>query len=295
MLLVMRGDRLPSVATCQVLLNGYRSEGERIAVDGIFGEQTQRAVLAFQRARHLPLTQRVDQATWEVLSDYGALQVHDHVDIFDPMLRHSERVLQQSGARPALAGGTCNGVPALLGELRAHGVSNGRLVMLRFHGHGNRGVQAISYGTVAHTLYDGILGAPVPDIHHLPPASAIPRNLLAAASLEALHSQISVASLSVPDIAFELSLLRPLFNPCGSVEFHGCQVGGRQVGRTLLQKFADIVGVPAVGARTRQMTSDAVRFSGQVEIACPAGVSLRHWAKQLRAMRSSPAAQPTAS
>jgi hypothetical protein len=228
-------------------------------VDGIFGEQTQRAVLAFQRARHLPLTQRVDQATWQVLSDYGALQVHDHVDVFDPMLRHSERVLQQSGARPALAGGTCNGVPALLGELRAHGVSSGRLVMLRFHGHGNRGVQAISYGTVAHTLYDGILGAPV------------------------------------PDIAFELSLLRPLFNPCGSVEFHGCQVGGRQVGRTMLQKFADVVGVPAVGARTRQMTSDAMRYRGQVEIACPAGVSLRHWAKQLRAVRSSSAAQQAAS
>ncbi|HTU62269.1 MAG TPA: hypothetical protein VMF89_27610, partial [Polyangiales bacterium] len=139
--------------------------------------------------------------------------------------------------------------------------------------------------------YDGILGAPVPDIHHLPPASAIPRNLLAAASLEALHSQISVASLSQADIAFELSLLRPLFHPSGSVEFHGCQVGGRQVGRNMLQKFADIVGVPAVGARTRQLTSDAVRFSGQVEIACPAGVSMRHWAKHLRQVRSSPAAQ----
>jgi peptidoglycan hydrolase-like protein with peptidoglycan-binding domain len=295
MLLVMRGDRLPVVALCQVLLNAYRSERERIAVDGIFGEQTQRAVLAFQRARNLPLTQRVDGPTWGVLSDHGALQVHDHVDVFDPMLRHSARVLEQAGARPAFAGGMCNGVPAMLGELRAHGAASGRLVMLRFHGHGNRGVQAISYGTVAHTLFDAILGAPVPDIHHLPPASAIPRNLLGAASLEALHSQISVASLSVPDIAFELSLLRPLFHPCGSVEFHGCQVGGRQVGRTMLQKFADIVGVPAVGARTRQMTSDAVRFQGQVEVACPAGVSLRHWAKKLPATRSSPVDQPRAS
>lgn len=125
-------------------------------------------------------------------------------------------------------------------------------------------------------------------IHHLPPQNEIPPALLKTAGLEALHSQISGASLSVPEIAFELSLLRPLFHPCGSVEFHGCQVGGRQVGRTMLRKFADIVGVPAVGARTRQMTADAVRFRGPVEVVCPFGVSLRQWAKSLRAIRSSP-------
>lgn len=135
----------------------------------------------------------------------------------------------------------------------------------------------------------------MPDIHHLPPAKTIPSNLLGAATLEAVHSQISVASLSLPEVAFELSLLRPLFHACGSVEFHGCQVGGRQVGFTMLRKFADIVGVPAVGARTRQMTADAVRFRGPVEVACPSGMSLRQWAKTLRAIRSSPSSELSAS
>jgi hypothetical protein len=288
MLRVKRGDQLPSVAMCQALLNGDRGDTDQISVDGIFGQQTQRAVREFQAKRRVPLTQMVDRATWHALSDQNALQVHDHVDIFDPMLRQSARVIEAAGARPAFSGGTCNGVAALLGELRSSGIGAGRLVVLRFHGHGNRGVQAVAYGSVAHVYFDALLGQAVPSLHHLPAVGSLSPSLLGAAAREALHSQISTNSLREPDILFELSLLKPLFHPSGSVEFHGCQVGGGQVGRSMLRKFADTVGVPAVGARIRQLTSDAVEFSGPVEVECPRGLSLRQWAKNLRPIRSSP-------
>jgi hypothetical protein len=44
MLLLKRGDTLPSVAAAQALLNAYRN-GEPLVVDGVFGPQTQLAML----------------------------------------------------------------------------------------------------------------------------------------------------------------------------------------------------------------------------------------------------------
>jgi peptidoglycan hydrolase-like protein with peptidoglycan-binding domain len=284
-LLLERGDRLPTVAACQALLNAHRPDDDPIAVDGIFGQQTQKAVVHFQSENRLPLTQKIDADTWEVLSDHHRLVVHDHVDLFDPMLRQSARVLENAGARPTFAGGTCNGVAALGDELRATGA--GRVILLRLHGHGNRGVQALSYGSVVHTYYDAILGQPVPDLHHVPDPSTLSPDQLQWARSEAQRSQLSRDSLQLPDVSYEVGLLSPLFHPLGCIEFHGCQVGGRQVGRSFLRDFAARVGVPAVAARARQLTDHAVRFSGPVEMQFPSGASLTQWARSKPPIRSS--------
>ena len=281
MLHLRRGDSLPIVVAVQSLLNAYRGSAEPLKVDGLFGPKTQLAILAFQKARQLPLSQRVDERTWCALNAELDLRVHDHVDIFDPVLRQSARVLEDAGARPSLAGGTCNGVAALLGELTSSGVGSGQLLLLRLHGHGNKGVQALSYGTMVHTYYDALLAQPVPDLHHLPAFDTLDPRMRAAAQRTVLYSQISLESMALPGVLHELALLAPLFHTHGSVEFHGCQVGGREVGRSMLRAFADRVGVPAVGARTRQLTSNAVRYHGALEIQCPAGLSLPQWARRL--------------
>ena len=283
MLNLTRGDRLPSVATCQLLLNAHREESDAIKVDGIFGQQTQNAVAAFQAQRKLTVSRKVDSATWSALSSDQGLRIHDHVDIFDPALRESARVLQNAGARPVLAGGMSNGVAALRTEIMSTGVSDGRLVMLRLHGHGNKGKQALSYGTVPHVYYDAVRRQAVPDLHHLPPASSMPASEMLVAQQAALYSQISAASLAVPSIASELSLLIPLFHPAACIEFHGCQVGGGSTGVGMLRQVAERLGIPAVAARNKQTTGNAIRYHGAVEMQFPESKTLQEWAKGLAA------------
>jgi hypothetical protein len=286
MLNLRHGDRLPSVATCQVLLNAYRLLSTPIVVDGIFLDRTQEAVRILQRQNDLAVTGRVDRETWEVLARGNELTIHDSVDIFDPLLNEAVATLQEAGARPALVGGLCNGVGALYGQLTAAGVTPGKLALLRFHGHGNRGTQVVSYGTGYHVLFDAIRHEPVQRLRRAPRPNEFPANEMAAVRLEIQHSQISVRSLEDPNVMSQFVRLAPLFHRLGSVEFHGCQVGGGVDGERMLRRVADLLGVPAVGARHKQTTGDAIEYRGAVNVQVPGGGGLSAWAGRLPAVTS---------
>ena len=66
--LVGRGDENIYVAVIQLLLRDiitlYGEDAERLPIDGIFGEDTERAVRDFQRIHRLPEDGRVDRVTW---------------------------------------------------------------------------------------------------------------------------------------------------------------------------------------------------------------------------------------
>lgn len=282
MLDLRRGDRAPIVAACQALLNAHAMPGGLLDVDGVYGGRTEHAVRGFQGRVGLSPTGDLDPDTWSALSGGGDLRVFDTVDVFDPTLHESRAVLESYGARPSIVGGMCNGVGALRSRMRIEGVSNGKLVLLRFHGHGNRGVQAVAYGTSVQLVFEVIRGEPMPSSHAVPNPDSVPPEQLMVMALETAYSGLSLRSIeSFPEVAAYVRGLAPFFHRFGSIEFHGCQVGGGTKGRMFLRRMADLVGVPAVAAQQRQLTGNAVRYSGPVEIAVPGGGSLEGWARSL--------------
>jgi Putative peptidoglycan binding domain len=289
MIYLKPGDRLPIVATCQVLLNAYRLLSSDIDVDGIFGTKTETAARLFQKQHQdkLSVTGHIDEKTWELLASGNQLSIHDSVDIFDPDLNSAVATLHGAGANPVMVGGLCNGVGALYGQLVASGVQQGKLALLRFHGHGNKGKQVVSYGTGAHVLFDAIRHELVRHLRRAPQQGDFPASELAAVQLEIDHSQISFKTLSDPDVLSQFVQLAPFFHTLGSIEFHGCQVGGGAEGERMLQRVADILGVPAAGALHKQTTGNAVEYSGGVRVQVPGGGDdLRGWAKKLPAITS---------
>lgn len=282
----MRGDKLPIVAGCQVLLNAYRLLAKPIVIDGNFGPDTQEAVKLLQKQNDLKPTGIIDAATWQILARGNRLSVHDSVDVFDPAMNKEVEALKAGGAQPGVVGGMCNGVAQLQGLLAFAGVKPGKLVLLRLQGHGNRGKQVLSYGTGHHLIFDAIRRQPVPEIRRPPEYYNFPEAEVSATRLEMHYSGLSLNSLADPAVAHEFVRIAPYFHPFGSVEFHGCQVGGGADGERFLQRVADLLRVPAVGALHKQYMEQPIRYHGPARVRCPGSEDLRTWAKKLPEIRS---------
>jgi hypothetical protein len=240
---VAKGDKLPAVAVAQLLL---KRTGHTIGIDGDFGNQTAGAVRDFQRPRGLSVDGVIGQNTWPRLSGQEQLPILDCIDVFDPDLYTSEnRFLTNTGASPVLLGGMSNGIEQAVTEIRR--AARGPLFLLRFHGHGNRGIAGASGG-------HGDLGDHRSFFQNSPPVRAA------------------------------LAQLRGMFGEYGCIQFMHCSTGAGPQGRAFLSMVASATGVPATAAYLTQYAStlkETLRYEGGTRTVCPEGQTLSAWAKSL--------------
>ena len=290
MVLLIRGDRLPIVATIQLLLNSRLRSRQPLTIDGDFGSHTEQAVLEFQHQNHVALVNgHAGPETWARLTEHTRLQIRDIVDIFDPILTQSQHLVEVAGSTPIIFGGGSNAIGWVVPAIAGSGVAPRSLVLLRFHGHGNRGVQVTGYGSGCQVLFDAIRHQPgaMPPLDQCTPQQVNPTPSEMATVQQAMsHSSISLRTLALPDVVASLAPLRDFFSPWGSIEFHGCQVAGGSIGEQFLRRIVHLFAVPAVAAQERQTTSNAVRFGGRIRMAFPHG-DLRRWARSLPPIRMS--------
>ena len=88
-----RGDKVRHLQYMLSVLAAYINEIPTIAVDGIYGAETERAVLAAQRWFGLPQTGVVDASTWDEIYDQFS-------GIENTTLRNAEQFPPNSGATP---------------------------------------------------------------------------------------------------------------------------------------------------------------------------------------------------
>lgn len=241
-----QGDRLPAVGVLQKLL--IRT-GARLRADGIFGPRTKAAVEAFQRARGLKKDGIVGKKTWPRISANTNLQIVDCIDVFDPALLTMEtRDIRSVGGNPIVIGGMSNGVEQAVNDIRAASRS---VFLLRFHGHGARGVASISSG---HGDLD-------PNLRH--------------------RSDIALANLA--QIRPVISRLFSIFSAYGCVQFMHCETGGGSSGRQLLAQIARLLGVPVSAGVLTQYGGGlrTFRFEGPTHTALPGGGTLANWCRGL--------------
>lgn len=247
--LLRHGDRLPTVAVVQILLNRNMRKGTFIAVDGIYGRNTRGAVREYQR-RHPSLGEDgvVGKNTWKALTTGERLAVIDSVDITNPKdMGYEDDAIRRAGGRPLIHYGMSNGVRVAMQKIQAR-ASGHNTVLLRFHGHGAPGVMGVSVGTDAE-----------------------------------ISSEFGVRFLS--SLARFVAPLAWVFSPMGSAELHGCRVGAGKDGRRLVSALSNAWGVP-VSAGLRSQYGGGLstfRFEGPVFTAFPAGKDLKTWARSLPA------------
>jgi hypothetical protein len=248
MIRLAEGSVAPVVTTLQILLRRHRPQA-KIKADGHFGPRTKGAVVAFQEHHHLSPDGVVGRATWTKGMSVSNLQTIDVVDGTDPSLVALEAAdITAAGGIPILVFGMSGGVDFVMNQIAARAGGSNTVGLLRFHGHGNRGLQNVTGG----------------DLNGVPHLAAI-------------------SSDNFGQIAGSLQRISHIFAKFGCVELLGCSVGGGAKGTLLVQKLAGIWDVPVTAGIFDQLGGKAntFRFEGPTITAFPGGGDLRAWSTRV--------------
>lgn len=242
---LMNGDVLPSVTTSQILLRRHRPQAT-ITADGHFGPRTKGAVEGFQSFHRLTRDGIIGDGSWNQFMSVSNFQTIDVVDGTDPSLVALEATdVRAAGGNPIVVFGMSNGIEVMVSQVTARG-RPGNVMLLRIHGHGNRGLQNVSAGEID--------GAP-----HL--------------------AAISLSNFS--QIEGTIARIRSVMLPFGSIQLLGCDVGGGR-GSRLVSRLATTWGVPVTAGLHTQFGGGnrTFRFEGPTVTGFPPGAAnLRSWSQ----------------
>jgi hypothetical protein len=242
---LLNGDVLPSVTTSQILLRRHRPQAG-IKADGHFGPRTKGAVENFQSFHHLTRDGIIGNASWNQFMTASGFQTIDVVDGTDPSLVTLEAAdVRAAGGDPIVVFGMSNGIEFVTQQILARGRAQ-NVMLLRFHGHGNRGLQNVTGGEIN--------GAP-----HL--------------------AAISLSNFA--QIEGTIGRIRTVMLPFGSIQLLGCDVGGGR-GSQLVGRLAVTWGVPVTAGLHTQFGGGnrTFRFEGPTVTGFPFG-NLRSWSQQM--------------
>lgn len=257
MIYLQKGDYLPIVAIVQLLLNRALRPDGGIMVDGAFGPRTKEAVQQFQVRQGLNPNGIINSLTWRRLNAKN-YQIIDSVDATENVDEHGRMRLdtdrhwegettdiRNEGGEPVVHYGMSRGGRHVLQSVMAR-AELGNVMLLRFHGHGSPGNQALSSGKM-----DG--------------------------------TEFMTEHMSHEGSRTSIRQLRSIFSPYASVQLMGCRVGRGERGYRLLQGLAELWGVPISAGTNTQYGGGGSTFvfEGPIRTAFPNGLSLRHWAAQL--------------
>ena len=270
MFTIRSGEHGPRVTVLQVLLNSHGctgTDGKRLNVDGAYGRNTRDAVkAAATMAEGGDLTGAVATPALvrQLLADVD-LQVVSSVDLGDPALQADAAALQRNFDDPILLGGMCNGLVAMVQAVQSRG-RPGHVAALRFVGHGNLGDWlTISVGSVAH-LREG---------------NAAERREYGFIKQE-IYSYISADNYDKVNTI--VAPLKGIFAKFAFAEHLGCTLGAKPQTRKVLQKLADLWGVPIrVGLQT-QPVGMVTEIKGPVFTAYPGNQTLTSWSRQFQTL-----------
>jgi hypothetical protein len=164
------------------------------------------------------------------------------------------------GANPIVIGAMCNGVSEAVNQIIARAGNPSSLALVRFHGHGNKGVMGIAFGK--RVLYD----------------NQGKKTFIMPDDLSSFESR------NLEKVKPYISKLRSVFGVFTCVELHGCRIASGDTGRQFIKNLAEIWGVPVSAGNEYQYSGNVAntfKFEGSVFTAFPYGKNIKAWSDSL--------------
>jgi hypothetical protein len=142
MIILRRGDNLPTVAVLQSYLNQQPAVTEYLETDGNFGPKTEGAVLSFSGKPFVDYWtwQMTVGGNWQIIDSVDRTEYHDPkhaINDHKDLAPYRQTLLEQFGMS--------FGSPVVVDQVKASGRA-GQVVLLRFHGHGSPGHMYLASG-----------------------------------------------------------------------------------------------------------------------------------------------------
>lgn len=314
MLHLKTGDRLPSVALVQKLINECRVQEPRLEsvpelrVDGVYGRNSQTSVRAVQVAMGLPSPGGTfDRHTWSSLATIAKWRIVDVCDLaLEGYLRSKprdqlRRDLIEKGTRqfPQASAHELGAKAHRLLQKWTNDASDCRQQFLRFEAQGGQPIALRSAKQPFNAIREGLAaratgGWKVVMLritgHGSPGAQGVAGSLFGATELRS--GNISMAAetgdLDFLDAIMVGGMTMPMA-PFGVIELHGCRVAQRGRPRRgqaivdgpgFVQTFANFMARPVSAGSETQYVGNVlldVRFEGKPITSMPGGCGIEEW------------------